>query len=123
MGKEPKFVVRRSVNERLFWNGLVAETRTENERALRSRLFLKAEADGRCWTSVRCDAHERARDERLKTRNPQKPKSSLVAAMRRLSIRLWHKAQAALARPACDTTSRSSSPPPATSVLPAAAPS
>ena len=76
-----------------------------------------------CWTSVRCDAHERARYERLKARNPQKPKISVVAAMRRLSIRLWHKAQAARVRPACDTTSRSSSPPQATSVLPAAAPS
>ena len=50
MGKEAKFVVRLSVNERLFLNGLVAETRTAKERALRSRLFLKADADGPCWT-------------------------------------------------------------------------
>ena len=50
MGKEAKFVVRLSVNERLFLNGLVAETRTAKERSLRSRLFLKADADGPCWT-------------------------------------------------------------------------
>lgn len=50
MGKEAKFVVRLSVNERLFLNGLVAEARTAKERTLRARLFLKADADGPCWT-------------------------------------------------------------------------
>ena len=50
MGKEAKFVVRLSIKERLFLNGLVAETRTAKERALRARLFLRADADGSCST-------------------------------------------------------------------------
>lgn len=59
MGKEAKFVVRLSVNERLFLNGLVAEARTAKERALRARLFLKADADGPCWTDSQiADAFE-----------------------------------------------------------------
>ena len=59
LGKEAKFVVRMSVNERLFLNGLVAEARTAKERALRARLFLKADADGSCWTDSQiADAFE-----------------------------------------------------------------
>ena len=59
MSKEAKFVVRLSVNERLFLNGLIAETRTAKERALRARLFLKADADGPCWTDSQiADAFE-----------------------------------------------------------------
>lgn len=46
-----------------------------------------------CWVAVRVDAAERKRYETLKTRNPNKPKIAVVAAMRRLAIRLWHKAQ------------------------------
>lgn len=59
MGKEAKFVVRLSVNERFVLNCLVAETRTAKERALRVRLFLKADADGPCWTDSQiADAFE-----------------------------------------------------------------
>lgn len=50
MGKEAKFVVRLSVAERVFLDGLIAESRTAKERTLRARLFLKADADGACWT-------------------------------------------------------------------------
>ena len=50
MGKEAKFVVRLTMNERLFLNGLVAQTRTARPKSLRARVFLKADADGPGWT-------------------------------------------------------------------------
>ena len=50
MGKAANLTVRLSVNERLFLNGLIAKTRTAKERTLRARPFLKADADGSCWT-------------------------------------------------------------------------
>ena len=50
MGKEAKFVVRLTINERLFLNGLVAQTRTARPKSLRARLLLKADADGPGWT-------------------------------------------------------------------------
>jgi transposase len=50
MGKDAKFVVRLTVTERLMLSGLIADARTAKERALRARVFLKADADGPNWT-------------------------------------------------------------------------
>ena len=52
MGKEAKFVVRLTINERLLLNGIVAEARTAKQKSLRARLFLKADADGPGWTDA-----------------------------------------------------------------------
>jgi transposase len=46
-----------------------------------------------CWVAVRVNPKERTRYQTLKARNPNKPKIAIVAAMRRLAIRLWHKAK------------------------------
>ena len=47
------------------------------------------------WNRVRGDPHEKAVYERLAARNPKHKKIAVVAAMRRLVIRMWHVAQAA----------------------------
>ena len=49
MGKDAKFVVRLTDTERLMLSGLIAEARTAKGRALRARVFLKADADGPNW--------------------------------------------------------------------------
>jgi transposase len=43
------------------------------------------------WSWVRWDAEARPVYERLKRRNPKHKKIALVAMMRRLLIRLWHR--------------------------------
>ena len=48
------------------------------------------------WTHVRFDADARADYQRLKAKNPNKTKIAIVAGMRRLGIKLWHIAHAAL---------------------------
>ena len=59
MGKDAKFVVRLTVTERLMLSGLIAEARTAKVRALRARVFLKADADGPNWTDPQiADAFE-----------------------------------------------------------------
>ena len=50
MGQEAKFVVRLTISERLFLNGLVAHARTAKPKSLRACLLLKADADGPGWT-------------------------------------------------------------------------
>lgn len=50
MGKEAKFVVRLTINERLILKGLVAQARTAKAKSLRARLLLKADVDGPGWT-------------------------------------------------------------------------
>lgn len=47
------------------------------------------------WARVRHDPNEREVYRRLVARNPKKKKIALVAAMRRLSVRLWHVGVAA----------------------------
>ena len=47
------------------------------------------------WNRVRVDPQERAVYERIATKNPRRKKKALVAAMRRLAIRMWHAAVAA----------------------------
>ena len=45
MGKEAKFVVRLTINERLFLKGLVTGARTAKPKSRPVRLLLKADAD------------------------------------------------------------------------------
>ena len=50
MGQEAKFVVRLTISERLFLNGLVAHARTAKPKSRRAWVLLKADADGPGWT-------------------------------------------------------------------------
>ena len=45
------------------------------------------------WTSVRLDPLEKATYTRIKEKNPKKKKIAVVAAMRRLAVRMWHAGQ------------------------------
>ena len=45
------------------------------------------------WTSVRRDPIEKATYARIIERNPKKKKIAVVAAMRRLAVRMWHYGQ------------------------------
>jgi transposase len=45
------------------------------------------------WTSVRLDPLEKATYARIKEKNPKKKKIAVVAAMRRLAVRMWHAGQ------------------------------
>jgi transposase len=45
------------------------------------------------WTSVRRDPAEKAAYTRIVERNPKKKKIAVVAAMRRLAVRMWHYGQ------------------------------
>jgi len=47
------------------------------------------------WVHVRHDAHSREFYQRLVLKNPKRKKIALVAVMRRLSVRLWHRMQEA----------------------------
>lgn len=47
------------------------------------------------WNRVRLDPEEKAVYERIVARNPKHKKIAVVAAMRRLAIRMWHTAMAA----------------------------
>jgi len=48
------------------------------------------------WASVRFDARENAVYTRIVAKNPKKKKIAVVAAMRRLAIRMWHRGLYAL---------------------------
>ena len=43
------------------------------------------------WASVRFDARENAVYTRIVAKNPKKKKIAVVAAMRRLAVRMWHR--------------------------------
>ncbi len=49
MGKDAKHVVRLTVAERVQLEGIVADSRAAKSRVLRSRMLLKADADGPAW--------------------------------------------------------------------------
>lgn len=49
MGTEAKHVVRLTVAERLQLEGIIADSRAAKARVLRSRMLLKADADGPAW--------------------------------------------------------------------------
>jgi len=46
------------------------------------------------WARVRWDRQEQQAYERIVARNPKKKKIAVVASMRRLAIRMWHRGQA-----------------------------
>jgi transposase len=56
------------------------------------------------WVHVRYDAHSREFYQRLVLKNPKKKKIALVAVMRRLSVRLWHRMREAEIQMAESTT-------------------
>jgi transposase len=47
------------------------------------------------WSRIRQQGSDHAAYQRLVERNPKHKKIAVVAAMRRLGVRMWHKAQAA----------------------------
>lgn len=49
MGKEAKYVVRLTVDERQSLETLTSGSRVAADRALRARILLKADADGDAW--------------------------------------------------------------------------
>jgi transposase len=58
------------------------------------------------WTRIRHDGSDHATYERLVKRNPKHKKIAVVAAMRRLGVRMWHTAQAAKAETTSNEPSR-----------------
>ena len=59
MGKEAKYVVRLTEDERQSLQGLVSGTRIAADRALRARILLKADRDGDAWSDTEiADAFE-----------------------------------------------------------------
>ena len=46
------------------------------------------------WSRVRCDPEEKRAYERIVARNPKKKKIAVVASMRRLAVRMWHRGRA-----------------------------
>lgn len=53
MGREAKYVVRLTGEERLWLEQLVSGKRVAAAKALRARMLLKADADGPAWTDSR----------------------------------------------------------------------
>jgi transposase len=43
------------------------------------------------WSRVRCSEEEKAVYQRIKAKNPKKGKIAVVASMRRLAVRMWHR--------------------------------
>ena len=56
------------------------------------------------WARVRYDPDEKAVYERIKAKNPKHKKIAVVASMRRLSVRMWHRGQAATAAAEAEET-------------------
>jgi transposase len=59
VGKDAKYVVRLTEDERQSLQGLVSGTRIAADRALRARILLKADLDGDAWSDTEiADAFE-----------------------------------------------------------------
>lgn len=59
MGKDAKYVVRLSVEDRVRLQGVLAEPRAARARVLRARIILNADADGLAWSNVAlCEAFD-----------------------------------------------------------------
>jgi transposase len=52
------------------------------------------------WSRVRYDEKEKAIYQRIKTKNPKNTKVAVVAAMRRLAVKMWHRGLDAQGQPA-----------------------
>jgi transposase len=64
------------------------------------------------WSRIRQEGPDHAVYQRLVERNPKHKKIAVVAAMRRLGVKRWHRAQAVEATP-CGASRRSVAPAPA----------
>lgn len=53
MGKEAKVAVRLTIDERFQLEAIVANPKSAQDRALRARLLIKADADGPGWPDAR----------------------------------------------------------------------
>jgi transposase len=53
MGKEAKYIVRLTHEERQYLEDLIKSRRVAKDKALRARMLLKADADGPAWTDSR----------------------------------------------------------------------
>lgn len=53
MGKEAKYIVRLTDEERQYLEDLIKSRRVAKDKALRARMLLKADADGPAWTDSR----------------------------------------------------------------------
>jgi len=53
------------------------------------------------WARVRHDPEEKAAYERIKAKNPKKKKIAVVASMRRLAVRMWHRGRMTTESAAC----------------------
>ena len=59
MGKDAKYVVRLSVEERVKLQGILAEPRAARARVLRARLLLNGDVDGLAWSNkTLCEAFD-----------------------------------------------------------------
>ena len=70
--------------------GAMAEARLRTSPRVRRTLCQAS------WASVRHDPQEQAAYARIVEKNPKKKKIAVVAAMRRLAIRMWHRGLHAL---------------------------
>ena len=53
------------------------------------------------WARVRHEEEEKVVYERIKAKNPKKKKIAVVASMRRLAVRMWHRGRATTDSDAC----------------------
>ena len=53
------------------------------------------------WARVRCEGDDQRAYLRIVEKNPKKKKVAVVAAMRRLAVRMWHQAREATAEATC----------------------
>lgn len=59
MGKDAKYVVRLSVEERVALQHVLSVRRTARAKVLRARILLKADVDGPAWTNAAlCEAFD-----------------------------------------------------------------
>jgi transposase len=99
MGDPARFANRRQIGAFL---GLVPSSNESGESADRKgHITHQGPARVRyvltqaVWNRVRFDAQEKAVYERIAAKNPKHKKIAVVAAMRRLAIKLWHLSKAA----------------------------
>jgi transposase len=96
IGELQRFVNRRQI---AAYVGLVprsaesGETRDRKGRITRDGPYrVRKVLCQATWARVRYDAEERRVYERLVQKNPKKKKIAVVASMRRLAVRMWHRA-------------------------------
>jgi transposase len=99
MGEPGRFANRRQIGAYL---GLVPSSQESGEATDRKG-HLTHQGSSRVrkvlcqatWARVRNDPQEKAAYERIKAKNPKHKKIAVVASMRRLAVRMWHRGLAA----------------------------